>query len=62
MASRADRYRVRAAEYERKAETLGHGNAAIRGYYQRLAQHWRSLALVAEVENEREQADTPATS
>lgn len=62
MASQADTYRVRAAEYDRKAETLGRGNTAIRAYYQRLAEHWRSLALLAEIQVEREQAETTAAS
>ena len=44
----ADAYRSRAAECERQAETLGHSNAAVRDYYGRLAQHWRSMALLAE--------------
>jgi hypothetical protein len=43
-----DAYRARAAECERQAETLGRNNAAIREYYGRLAQHWRSMALLAE--------------
>jgi hypothetical protein len=43
-----DAYRARAAEYERQAETFGHSNAAVRDYYGRLAQHWRSMALLAE--------------
>jgi hypothetical protein len=59
MASRADTYRVRAAEYDRQAETLGHGNAAVRAYYQRLAQHWRSLALLSEVEAEHDPPQRP---
>jgi hypothetical protein len=62
MASQADTYRVRAAEYDQKAATLGRGNAAIRDYYHRLAQHWRSLALLADIETEREQADSTAIS
>jgi hypothetical protein len=53
--SRADEYRARAAEYDRKAVTLGHGNAAIAAYYQSLAKHWRSLALLNENKTEREQ-------
>ena len=48
LTSQVDAYRARAAEYDRKAETLGHSNAAIRDYYGRLAQHWRSMALLAE--------------
>jgi hypothetical protein len=40
--------RARAAEYDQKAETMGQGNAAIKAYYQSLAQHWRSLALLTE--------------
>jgi hypothetical protein len=56
MTSRVDAYRARAAEYEQKAETLGRANAAIRDYYRRLAQHWRSLALLAEAEAAREQS------
>lgn len=48
LTSQVDVYRARAAEYERQAETLGHSNAAIRDYYGRLAQHWRSMALLAE--------------
>jgi hypothetical protein len=60
MASQADAYRAKAAEYDRKAETLGHSNAAIRGYYERLAQHWRSLALLAEDKTPREQSGTRA--
>jgi len=48
LTSQVDAYRARAAEYERQAETLGHSNAAIRDYYGRLAQHWRSMALLAE--------------
>jgi hypothetical protein len=54
MAAQADAYRARAAGHDRKAETLGGGNAAIRAYYQRLAKHWRSLALLIEVKTERE--------
>jgi hypothetical protein len=50
MASQIDAYRARAADYDRKAETLGCANAAIRDYFSRLAQYWRSLALL--VENE----------
>ena len=48
MASQVDAYRARAAEYERKAETLGQSDAAARDSYGRLAQHWRSMALLAE--------------
>jgi hypothetical protein len=62
MAAQADAYRARAAGHDRKAETLGGGNAAIRAYYQRLANHWRSLALLTEVKTEREQSDTTAAS
>jgi hypothetical protein len=54
MDSRADEYRARAVEYEHKAKTLGHGNAAIAAYYQSLAKHWRSLALLNENKTERE--------
>ena len=46
--------RARAAEYERKAEASA--NAGVRQFYQSLAQHWRSLALMAEAKTEREQA------
>jgi hypothetical protein len=60
MASNVDEYRARAAEYDRKAETLGHSNAAVRAYYQALAQHWRSLALLTEDRVEREQSSTRA--
>ena len=56
MTSQVDAYRARAAEYDRKAETLGHSNAAIRDYYGRLAQHWRSLALLADDNAAREQS------
>jgi hypothetical protein len=56
MTSQVDAYRARAAEYDRKAGTLGHSNAAIRDYYCRLAQHWRSLALLAEDKAAREQS------
>jgi hypothetical protein len=55
MDSRADEYRARAADYDRKAATLGHGNRAIAAYYQSLAKHWRSLALLNENKAEREQ-------
>jgi hypothetical protein len=48
MTSQVDAYRVRATEYERKAETMGNGNARVRAYYQRLAQYWRSLAHLAQ--------------
>lgn len=48
MASQVDAYRDRAAEYERIAETFGQDDAAIRDYYGGLAQHWRSIALLAE--------------
>jgi hypothetical protein len=48
MASQVDAYRDRAAEYERIAETLGQSDAAIRDHYGSLAQHWRSMALLAE--------------
>ena len=48
MTLQVDAYRARAAEYERQAETWGHSNAAVRDYYGRLAQHWRSMALLAE--------------
>jgi hypothetical protein len=53
MSSNADEYRARAAEYDRKAETLGHGNVTIRAYYQALSQHWRSIALLTEDKAER---------
>jgi hypothetical protein len=56
MTSRIDAYRTRAAEYDRKAETLGRSNAAIRDYYSRLAEHWRSLALLADDNATREQS------
>jgi hypothetical protein len=56
LASQVDAYRARAAEYDRKAETLGNSNAAIRDYYGRLAQHWRSMALLAEDRAAREQS------
>ena len=55
MDSRAHEYRARAAEYDRKAATLGHGNPAIAAYYQSLARHWRSLELLNENKTEREQ-------
>jgi hypothetical protein len=48
MASQVDAYRDRAAEYERIAETAGQSDAAIRDHYGSLAQHWRSMALLAE--------------
>jgi hypothetical protein len=48
LTSQVDAYRARAAEYERQTETLGHSNAAVRDHYGRLAQHWRSMALLAE--------------
>jgi hypothetical protein len=51
-----DEYRARAAEYDRKASTMGHDNAAVRAYYQALARHWRSLALLAEDKMDREQS------
>jgi hypothetical protein len=62
MTSQVDAYRARAAEYDRKAETLGHSNAAIRDYYSRLAQHWRSLALLADDRVEREQSSCRTVS
>jgi hypothetical protein len=54
MTSQVDAYRAKAAEYDRKAETLGRDNTAIRGYYARLAQHWRSLALLEDDNATRE--------
>jgi len=60
--AKVDEYRARAAEYDRKAETIGHGNAAIKEYYQSLAQHWRSLALLIEDKREREQTKRKAAS
>jgi hypothetical protein len=62
MASNADEYRARAAEYDRKAVTLGHRNAAVRAYYQALAQHWRSLALLTEDKTKREQSISQVAS
>ena len=56
MTSQVDAYRTRAAEYDRKAETLGMRNAPIREFYQRLAQHWRSLATLLQDKVEREQS------
>jgi hypothetical protein len=56
LTSQVDAYRARAAEYDRKAETLGNGNAAIQDYYGRLAQHWRSMALLAEDRAARERS------
>ena len=53
MASQVDAYRDRAAEYERRAETLGQSDAAIRDYYGSLAQNWRSMALLAEYPTKR---------
>jgi imidazolonepropionase-like amidohydrolase len=46
--------RARAAEYDRKAEASA--NAGVRQFYHSLAQHWRSLALLAEAKAEREQS------
>jgi hypothetical protein len=60
--ARVDEYRARAAEYDRKAETIGHGNAVIKEYYRSLAQHWRSLALLIEDKCEREAANRKAAS
>jgi len=54
MTSQVVTYRTRAAEYDRKAQTLGRDNVAIRDFYRRLAQHWRSLALLAEDKATRE--------
>src|SRR5438477_12191245 len=48
MDSRADEYRASAAEYDRQAATLGHGNPAIAAYYQSLATHRRSRAPLYE--------------
>jgi hypothetical protein len=62
MTSQVDAYRARAAEYDRKAETMGKGNAAIRAYYQRLAHHWRSLALLAEDKIDREKLTAEAAN
>ena len=56
LTSQVDAYRTRAAEYDRKAETFGHSNAAIGDYYGRLAQHWRSMALLVEDRAAREQS------
>jgi hypothetical protein len=53
MASQVDAYRDKAAEYERIAETLSQSDAAIRDYYCSLAQHWRSMALLAEYATKR---------
>jgi uncharacterized protein with von Willebrand factor type A (vWA) domain len=47
--------RARAAEYDRKAEASA--NAGVRQFYHSLAQHWRSLALLAEAKTEREQSE-----
>jgi hypothetical protein len=58
--AQADEYRARAAEYDRKAETIAHGNTAIKDYYRSLAQHWRSLALLIEDRREREEAKRKA--
>jgi hypothetical protein len=55
-------YQARAAEYDRKAEIIGHDNAAIKEYYRSLAQHWRSLALLVEDKCEREAAKRKAAS
>jgi hypothetical protein len=46
---------ARAAEYARKAEASP--NAGVRQFYHSLAQHWRSLALLAEAKAEREQSE-----
>ncbi len=45
--------RARATEYARKAETSE--NEGVKQFYLSLAQHWRSLALLAEAYSEREQ-------
>jgi hypothetical protein len=45
---------ARATEYDRKAETSE--NDGVKLFYQSLAQHWRSLALLAEANREREQS------
>jgi hypothetical protein len=47
--------RARAAEYDRNAEASA--NVSVRQFYQSLAQHWRSLALLAEAKAEREQSE-----
>ncbi len=46
--------RARAAEYERKADASE--NEGVKQFYLSLAQHWRSLALLADANTEREQS------
>jgi hypothetical protein len=60
--AKVDEYRARAAEYDRKAETIGHYNNAIKEYYRSLAQHWRSLALLTQDKLERDAASRKAAS
>ena len=62
MTSQIDAYRARAAEYDQKAETMGKRNAPIREYYQRLAQHWRSLAILAQDKADRGQSSLDSRS
>jgi hypothetical protein len=54
--------RARAAEYERKAEMMEQRSDGERAHYRLLAQHWRSLALLAEDRTKREQSTRWATS
>jgi hypothetical protein len=56
MTSEIDAYRAKADDYDHKAATLGKRNAPIREYYQRLAQHWRSLAALAQERAERQKS------
>jgi len=58
----ADECRAKAAEYDRKALTLGQGNDAIKAYYESLSQHWRSVALLTEDKAEREQSSGKTAS
>jgi hypothetical protein len=54
--------RARAADYERKAEMIEQRSEAERAHYRSLAQHWRSLALLADGRAEREQSSRKAAS
>jgi len=54
--------RARAADYERKAEMIEQRSEAERAHYRSLAQHWRSLALLADDSAKREQSSRKAAS
>ena len=50
MASKAEEYRAKAAEFDEKARTMRPGGVDLKTFYEMLAEKWRSLAILTEAQ------------